>query len=67
MSRSKSTWKRNNHPEKNKLDADSLRKNHNGFIKNKRLILKSQPILRSEKHNVFTEEDSIDSIDSIET
>ena len=35
---------------------DNLQRNHTEFIKNKTLILKSQQIFRSEKHNVFTEE-----------
>ena len=37
--------------EKNKVDVGSLRENHKEFI-----ILKSQQIFRSEKHNVFIEE-----------
>ena len=35
---------------------DSLTENHQEFMKNYRLILKSQPRLRSEKYNVFTKE-----------
>ena len=42
--------------EKNKVDADSLRENHEEFIKINRSILKSQQRFRTEKHNVFTEE-----------
>ena len=34
---------------------DSLRENHKEFIKNNRLILKSQQIIRRKKYNVFTE------------
>ena len=37
--------------EKNKVDVGSLRENHKEFI-----ILRSQQIFRSEKHNVFIEE-----------
>ena len=61
-----------------KLNVDSLRKNHKEFIKNNRLILTSQQIFRSKKHNVFTEDVNkivlstdndkrIQSIDSTET
>ena len=35
---------------------DILRENHKKFLKNNKLILKSQQKCRSEKHNVFTEE-----------
>ena len=42
------------HLEKNKINIDSLRKNHENFIKNKRLILKSLRRFRREKYNVFT-------------
>ena len=50
-------------------------KKYTGFLKNNRLILKSQQRLRSQKHNVFTEEvnliatddKSIQSKDSIDT
>ena len=35
---------------------DSLRENHKEFIKNNKLILKSQQRFRSEKHNAFAEE-----------
>ena len=34
---------------------DSLRENHKEFIKNNRLILKSQQRIRRKKYNVFTE------------
>ena len=34
---------------------DSIRKNHKEFIKNKKLIAKSQQRFKSEKHNIFTE------------
>ena len=57
---------------------DSLQENHNEFIKSNKLILKSQQIFRSKKHNEFTKEGKkialiaaddkrIQSIDSIET
>ena len=42
-----------NHLEKNKTDVDSIKKDKKEFIKNK-LILKTQQIFRSEKHNFFT-------------
>ena len=45
-----------NYQEKNKLAINSLLENHKEFIKNNRLILKSQQKFRSEKYNVFTEE-----------
>ena len=56
----------------------NLRENHKEFIKNNRLILKSQQIFRRKNHNVFTEEANkialranddkrMQSIDSIET
>ena len=38
--------------EKNKIDVDSLK----NFIKNDKLILKTQQRFKSERHNVFTEE-----------
>ena len=34
----------------------SLRENHNEFVKNNKLILKTQQWFKSEMHNVFTEE-----------
>ena len=42
--------------DKNKVDVNNLRENHKEFIKNNRLILKSQQTFRSEKHNAFTKE-----------
>ena len=44
-----------NQSKNNKLDMNSLRENHEEFIKNNKLILNSQQRIRSEKHNVFTE------------
>ena len=35
---------------------ESLRENRKEFIKNGRLLLKSKQRIRSEKHNIFTEE-----------
>ena len=63
---------------KNKIDINSLKKDHEEFIKNNKLILKTQQRFKSEKHNVFTEEVNkialstnddkrMQSIDSIET
>ena len=63
-----------NHLEKNKIDVDSPKE----FIKNNKLLLRTQQIFKSERHNVFTEEINkvalsliddkrMKSIDSIET
>ena len=41
--------------EKSEGSIESLRENHNEFIKNNRLILKTQQRFKSEEHNVFTE------------
>ena len=41
--------------EKNKLDTNILKRNHQEFLKNNRLILNSLPRFRREKHNIFTE------------
>ena len=64
--------------EKNNVKVDSVKESLKGFIKNDKLILKSQKRFRSEEHNVFTEEVNkialsanedkrIKSIDSVET
>ena len=45
-----------NHLEKTKTDVDSLKEDPKGFIKNNKLILKTQQILESERCIVFTEE-----------
>ena len=45
-----------NHLEKNKIDVDSLKEDQKEFIKNRKLILKTQQRFRSEKHILFTEE-----------
>ena len=66
-----------NQLEKNKVNADNLRENHKGFIKSKKLILKSLKRFSSENYNAFAEEvkmalsgnsdKKIHAIDSIET
>ena len=45
-----------NHLEKSKTDIDCIKENHKEFIKNNKLITKTQQRFRSERHNVFTEE-----------
>ena len=45
-----------NHLERNENYTDSLKKDHKEFIKNNKLILKTQQRFKSEGHNVFTEE-----------
>ena len=66
-----------NHLENNKFDLDSIKK-YKEFIRNNKVILKTQQRFRSEKHNVFTEEinkialssnddERMQSIDSVET
>ena len=48
-----------NHLEKNKNDIDGFfcyKRKHKKFIRNNKLILKTQQIFQSEKHNVFAEE-----------
>ena len=46
-----------NHLEKkNETDIDSLKKGLKEFLKNNKLILKTQQRFRSERHNVFTEQ-----------
>ena len=47
-----------NHLEKNEIDADSLKKDHKEFIKNNKLILKTQQWFQSDRHNVFTKNSS---------
>ena len=42
--------------EKNETDVGSLKRDHTEFIKNNKIILKKQQILKSERHNVFAEE-----------
>ena len=45
-----------NHLEKNEIEAKSLKKDKKEFLKNNKLILKTEQRLKSERHNVFTEE-----------
>ena len=45
-----------NYLEKNNIDIDSIKENHEKFIKNNKSILKIQHKFKSERHNVFTEE-----------
>ena len=67
-----------NRLEKDKVDVDSLKEHQKEFIKNNKLILKTQQRYKRERHNVFTDEISkialssnndkrMQSIDSIET
>ena len=44
-----------NHLEK-KIDIDSVKKSHKEFVKNNKLILKTQQRFKSERYNVFMEE-----------
>ena len=37
-------------------DADSLKEDQKDFVKNNKLILKTQQRFKGERHNVFTEE-----------
>ena len=41
---------------KNKVNVDSLKQDHKEFIKNNKLILKTQQRFKSKIHNVFTED-----------
>ena len=63
---------------KKKIDLDNLKDGLKEFVKNNKLILKTQQKFKSERHNVFTEEinkialssnddNRMRSIDSIET
>ena len=45
-----------NHLEKNKIYVDGLKEGQQEFIKNNKLISKTQQRFRSEKHNIFTVE-----------
>ena len=45
-----------NHLEKNEINIDSINKYHLEFIKDNKLMLKTQRRFKSERHNVFTEE-----------
>ena len=41
---------------KNNVNTENLGENHNKFLKNKKLILKTQQIFKSERYNGFTED-----------
>ena len=67
-----------NQQEKTRLNTESFKENHNEFIKNNKLILKTQQRFKSERHNVFTDkinkialssndDERIRSIDLVET
>ena len=67
-----------NHLKKTKIDTQSLKIDLKEFIRNNKLVLKTQQRLKSERHNVFTEEINnivvfsnddkrMQTIDSIET
>ena len=45
-----------NHLEKNKIDIDHVKESHTEFTKSNKSILKAQQRFKSERHNVFTEE-----------
>ena len=45
-----------NHLEKNEINIESINKYHLEFIKDNKLMLKTQRIFKSERHKVFTEE-----------
>ena len=45
-----------NHLAKNDVDISSLKKDHKEFTKNNKSTLKTQERLKSERHDVFTEE-----------
>ena len=45
-----------NHLERNKIDRDSLKKDHKELIKNNKLMLNRQQKFKIERHNSFTEE-----------
>ena len=45
-----------NHLEKNQIYGDSVKEDHQEYIKTNKLILKIQRRFRSEKQNVFTKE-----------
>ena len=44
------------HLEKNKIEVNNFKEDQKWFIKNDKLILKTQQRFRGEKYNVFTEE-----------
>ena len=50
-----STQEQINHLEKNKIDIDSIKKNHEKVIRNNK-VLQTQQRFKSERQNVFTKE-----------
>ena len=42
--------------EKSKINIDSIKKNHKKFIRNSKLILKTQQRYKNERRSIFTEE-----------
>ena len=42
-----------NYPEKNEIKTDNLKRYHKQFIRNNKLILKTQQRFKSDRHNVF--------------
>ena len=42
--------------EKSKINIDSIKKNHKKFIRNSKLILKTQQRFKNERRSIFTEE-----------
>ena len=45
-----------NHLENNKTDVDSFKEDQIEFIKNNKVVLKTQERFKIERHNIFTEE-----------
>ena len=45
-----------NHLENNKTDVDSFKEDQIEFIKNNKVVLKTQQRFKIERHNIFTEE-----------
>ena len=52
----KDNFKENNKLCRKKIDVDSLKEDQKEFVKNNKLILKTQQRLKSERQNDFTEE-----------
>ena len=49
---------------KKKIDIDSLKKDYKDFIKSNKLMLKTQPRFKNERHNVLTEESNNSALSS---
>ena len=49
---------------KKKFDIDILKKDYKDFIKSNKLMLKTQPRFKNERHNVFTEESNNSALSS---